>query len=86
MPVNRSHLRFAMDRIDDFGAVHAGDDIEGKVDALLVVLEAIGLDETAVYAMMEWIRSKDGHGQEGAFILGVIVGIMAYENMIEKEN
>ena len=75
-----------MDRIDDFGAVHAGDDMEGRVEALAIVLEAIGLGDSAVYAMMDWIRSKNGHGQEGAFILGVIVGIMAYENMIEKED
>ena len=75
-----------MDRIDDFGAVHAKDDLKNKLDVLEIMLESIGLDDSSVPLMMDWIQKKHGHGQEGGFILGVIIGIMAYEHMIEQEN
>jgi len=86
MAIHKSNLLFAMDRIDDFGAVHAKEDLENKLDALEIMLESIGLDDSSVPSMMNWIQRKHGHGQEGGFILGVIIGIMAYEHMIEQEN
>jgi hypothetical protein len=86
MAIHKSNLLFAMDRIDDFGAVHAKEDLENKLDALEIMLESIGLDDSSVPSMINWIQRKHGHGQEGGFILGVIIGIMAHQHMIEKDN
>jgi hypothetical protein len=75
-----------MDRIDDFGAVHAKDHKDKRIDALDIMVESLGIDDSAKMDLIEWIHKKDGHGQEGGFILGVLIGIIAHQNMIEKEN
>ena len=85
MQIRSSDFKFAMDRLDDFRAVHISDLMEDKVDALKVLLDFIGMKDSAKMDMMHWIQENDGHGQEGGFLLGVAIGIIATKHAISKD-
>ena len=86
MKVSKSDFTFAMDRLDDFRAVHTGEDMGNQLDALDIMVESIGLGDSAKIDLMHWIQDRDGHGQEGGFLLGVIIGILATEHAVERGN
>ena len=86
MKVSKSDFTFAMDRLDDFRAVHTGEDKGNQLNALDIMVESIGLGDSAKMDLMHWIQDRDGHGQEGGFLLGVIIGIVAAEHAVEREN
>ena len=85
MPVNKSDFLFAMDRLEDFRAVHDGEDLMSLIDALHIMMESVGISDGAAAALISYLYTKNGHGQEGGFLLGAIIGIMAHEHMIERE-
>ena len=75
-----------MDRLDDFKAIHAGEVKDDQINALDIMVESIGLGDSAKMDLMHWIQDRDGHGQEGGFLLGVIIGILATEHAVERGN
>ena len=86
MKVSKSDFTFAMDRLDDFKAIHAGEVKDDQINALDIMVESIGLGDSAKMDLMHWIQDRDGHGQEGGFLLGVIIGILATEHAVERGN
>ena len=85
MQIRKSDLIFAMDRLDDFKAVHSGEAKNEQIDALDTMLEFIGLNDSAKIDLMHWIQDKDGHGQEGGFLLGVVIGVIAAKHRVKKD-
>jgi hypothetical protein len=85
MQLRKSDFHFAMDRLDDFKAVHTGEQKDEQINALDTMLEFIGLGDSAKIDLMHWIQDKDGHGQEGGFLLGIAIGIIATQKAIEKD-
>jgi hypothetical protein len=85
MQIRKSDLIFAMDRLDDFKAVHSGEAKNKQIDALDTMLEFIGLNDSAKIDLMHWIQDKDGHGQEGGFLLGVVIGVIAAKHRVKKD-
>jgi len=85
MQIRKSDLVFAMDRLDDFRAVHSNEDKNEQIDALDTMLEFIGLKDSAKMDLMRWIQEKDGHGQEGGFLLGVIIGVIAAKHRVKED-
>jgi hypothetical protein len=83
--LKKSDLVFAMGRLDDFKAVHTGEDKKEQMGALDIMLESLGLDDSAKIDLMHWIQDKEGHGQEGGFLLGVIIGIIGTQKAAERE-
>ena len=85
MQLRKSDLTFAMNRLDDFKAVHAGENKDEQISALDTMIESLGIGDSAKMDLMQWVHEKDGHGQEGGFFLGVIIGILATERAAERE-
>lgn len=74
-----------MDRLDEFRAVHSGEGLEEIIDAMSVMMESVGITETSIIDLMDYLYGKNGHGQEGGFLIGLILGIMAHRHMTERE-
>lgn len=75
-----------MDRLDDFRAVHSGEDTASQMEAIGIIMESVGITEPAEMDLMQFLHDKNGHGQEAGFILGLIIGIMAHEHKTERES
>ena len=86
MQIRKSDFLFAMDRLEDFRAVHSGDDMDGRIDALTIMLESLGITDSIEIDLMQFLHEKNGYGQEGGYLLGIILGIMAYRHMVESES
>ena len=80
MQIRKSDFLFAMGRLDDFKAVHAEGGINEIYDALDIMLESLGITDIAEMDLINWLHSRNGHGQEGGFLLGLIIGINACKN------
>ena len=74
-----------MDRLEDFRAVHSGEDLEEVIDAVSLMLESVGITESSIIDLMDFLHKKNGFGQEGGFLIGVILGIIAHRHMTERE-
>lgn len=86
MQIRKSDFLFAMDRLEDFRAVHSGDDMDDRIDAISIMLESLGITDSLEMDIMQFLHDKNGHGQEGGYLLGIILGIMAYRHMVERES
>lgn len=86
MQIRKSDFLFAMDRLEDFRAVHSGDDMGDRIDAIGIMLESLGITDALEMDIMQFLYDKNGHGQEGGYLLGIILGIMAYRHMVESES
>lgn len=85
MQIRKSDFLFAMDRLEDFRAVHSGEGMDDKIDAISIMLESLGITDAIEIDIMRFLHDKGGHGQEGGYLLGIILGIIAYRNMTERE-
>lgn len=85
MQLRKSDFTFAMDRLDEFKAVHAGEVKDEQIDALATMMEFIGMKDSAKIDLMHWIQDKNGHGQEGGFLLGVVIGVIAAKHRVEED-
>lgn len=73
-------LTAALDRIEDFRALHDGRPLDEAVDAVLCLQEAVGIDEDARAVVKERIYGeRTAQEQRSPIFLGVIIGLLTAE-------
>jgi hypothetical protein len=70
-------LATAFDRLDDFLAVQRAQHGGVTLDAVLLLQEAVGLDDDARATIRERLPQLAEHGQAGSMLLGILVGLLA---------
>jgi hypothetical protein len=69
----------AFDRIDDFVTVQRAQRGEITLDAVLLLQEAVGVDERARATIRERLPEVSESAHAGSVLLGVLVGLLASE-------
>jgi soluble cytochrome b562 len=72
-------LSRAFDRIDDFRAVQEGSSLEELREAVLLLQQAVGVEDESRRLIRDRLQELNGFQHGGEVLLGVIVGLLAAE-------
>jgi hypothetical protein len=72
-------LARAFDRIDDFWAVQKGSSFEELREAVLLLQQAVGIEDESRRLIHDRLQGLDGFQNASGVVLGVIVGLFAAE-------
>jgi hypothetical protein len=72
-------LAAAFDRLEDFCAVQRAQRGELTLDAVLLLQEAVGIEEEERRLLLERLPALTAEAQPGHVLLGILVGLFAAE-------
>lgn len=73
-------LTWACKRIEDFYSIHKNKSHRDLTDAVTVLREGYGLDDSLTERYVDWIHGFIGEQYDEPMLLGLLVGVMASEH------
>ena len=88
LTVSAKSIREATTRLAEFKQVNRNGNFVDLVTAVSTLREGYGIYDKASSPLVEWSEEHEPDMDLGAFLLGVIIGVMAadYEQEIEPES